>query len=290
MKKDTIEWMCEDFLRTQRKLLDIGDTDALSTRTIKEYEYSLRHITAQFGAWSPKAFKPTHGAQFLLKMKMERRGTAGNRAMAALASAFNHGLALGMVNENPCRGIRRNRERPRTRKVEIGEVNALSAVAESMGEAYLMTACIALTVALTGRRRGDILRLQAMQMNADGIFIIESKTRRHGERHVRVQWSPTLRAVIDRALSIHGDRRGLGFIFQSSRGEPYTDSGFKSNWTRLMAAYAKQHGERFRAHDLRALYVTEMLDQGRAPNTHSNDATMRRVYDRRKVIDVTPLA
>jgi hypothetical protein len=46
----------------------------------------------------------------------------------------------------------------------------------------------------------------------------------------------------------------------------------------------------FRAHDLRALYVSEMLEQGRAPNTHQNEETMRRVYDRRRLIKVTPLA
>jgi len=46
----------------------------------------------------------------------------------------------------------------------------------------------------------------------------------------------------------------------------------------------------FRAHDLRALYVSEMLEQERDPKTHKNERTMRTVYDRRKRIKVTPLA
>jgi integrase len=46
----------------------------------------------------------------------------------------------------------------------------------------------------------------------------------------------------------------------------------------------------FRAHDLRALYASEMLEQKRDPNMHKNPQTMRRVYDRRKTIKVTPLA
>lgn len=57
-----------------------------------------------------------------------------------------------------------------------------------------------------------------------------------------------------------------------------------------MRAYQTQHGDRFRAHDLRALYVSEMLERGADPHTHQNTATMRRVYDRRRVIEVTPLA
>lgn len=165
-RADTIEWMCEDFLRTQRQLLANGDRDALGERTIQEYGYSLRHVVDQFGAWKPKAFKPMHAAQFLARMRMEKRATAGNRAIAALASAFNHGMVLGLVESNPCRGVRRNKERPRTRKVEISEINALTELAAEMGEAYLMTACIAMTIALTGRRRGDILRLQAAQLHA----------------------------------------------------------------------------------------------------------------------------
>ena len=80
------------------------------------------------------------------------------------------------------------------------------------------------------------------------------------------------------------------WVFPSARGMPFTDSGFKTGWTRLMRQYAAQHGEKFRAHDLRSLYVSERLDRGEASNTHANEATMRRVYDRRKVIKVTPLA
>ena len=57
-----------------------------------------------------------------------------------------------------------------------------------------------------------------------------------------------------------------------------------------MRKYQARYGDRFRAHDLRALYVSEMLDQGRDPNTHKNQQTMRKVYDRRRVIEVTPLA
>jgi hypothetical protein len=61
-----------------------------------------------------------------------------------------------------------------------------------------------------------------------------------------------------------------------------------------MRAYApvgKESARWFRAHDLRALYVSEMLEHvKRDPNTHKNPQTMRTVYDRRKTIKVTPLA
>lgn len=83
------------------------------------------------------------------------------------------------------------------------------------------------------------------------------------------------------------------FLFATLEGQTYTDQGFKCLWNRLMHSFAPggaKSPEWFHAHDLRALYVSEMLDQDRNPNTHKNEETMRRVYDRRAVIKVTPLA
>lgn len=75
-------------------------------------------------------------------------------------------------------------------------------------------------------------------------------------------------------------------------GYAYTDHGFKTMWNRLMNEFIPE-GSRsprwFHAHDLRSMYVTEMLDLGLNPNTHKNEQTMRRVYDRRRVVEVTPL-
>jgi integrase len=51
-----------------------------------------------------------------------------------------------------------------------------------------------------------------------------------------------------------------------------------------------QGGERFTAHDLRSYYVSEKKDRGEDPQTHANEATTARVYDRRKVRTIKPLA
>jgi hypothetical protein len=37
------------------------------------------------------------------------------------------------------------------------------------------------------------------------------------------------------------------------------------------------------------MYVGQMLAQDKNPNTHQNLETMRRVYDRRKVVTVKPI-
>lgn len=283
-----IKKMCMEYIAEQRALVKSNDPAALAPTTVKDYTYALEsHIYPAFGAMKPKAFKPTHAAQYLHTCRKSGRAVRANREIAALASAFNYGMAMGLVDFNPCRGVRRNKERPRTRSVSIGEVNALLELAEARGGASLMVCLIAVTVALTGRRRSEILGLQRSALTEDGLAMEDTKTKRFGLRRYLVKWSPMLRRVV----ALAGEVRPAGeTVFPTRTGQPYTDSGFKCEWNKLTRLYEAQVGERFRAHDLRALYVSEMLDRGEAPNTHQNEATMRRVYDRRKVITVTPIA
>lgn len=280
--------MCKEYLQEQRELLKANDKNALAARTVKDYIEALEyHIIPAFGHMKCTAFRPTHAAQYLHAAKKQDRAIRANREIGALASAFNYGMALGVVESNPCRGVRRNRERPRTRSVSIAEVNSLLELAEARGGTALMVALIAVTVALTGRRRPEILALPRTALTPDGILTEDHKTKRFGERRYLIRWSPLLRQVIEKAQAA---RPNDTYIFTGRKGTPYTDCGFKCEWQKLMRLYEAKTGERFRAHDLRALYVSEMLDRGEAPNTHRNETTMRRFYDRRQLIEVTPLA
>ena len=73
-----------------------------------------------------------------------------------------------------------------------------------------------------------------------------------------VEWSSDLEAVIKRLRRLGPDMRRT--LFCNLQGEPYTESGFRSNWHRLMTNATKpgKHGETpilreaFTFHDLRA--------------------------------------
>lgn len=298
---DSIKFMCESYILEQWDLLKARDPAALAEGTLTDYELCLRkHIIPVFGAMRPRDFRPMHGAQYLDK---RRRGdkdkgvkpapVRANREMAALNSAFNHGMRLGMVEENPCHGIRRNKERPRQRRVSIAEFNAFLAHAKEKGGSAYLVALIGCCVALSGRRRAEILHLPKSAAASDGFRIKDAKTKAgEAERFYMVAWSPTLRQVVTEAAAVKRRVSSI-YLFATLDGQPYTDVGFKCLWNRLMHSYAPLGTVDplwFRAHDLRALYVSEMMEQGRDPNTHKNEETMRRVYDRRRDIKVTPLA
>jgi len=67
----------------------------------------------------------------------------------------------------------------------------------------------------------------------------ESKRRhpRHGKivetaKQLIVEWSNELRAVVDRLTKLGPDIRPT--LICNLRGKPFTESGFRSNWHRLM--------------------------------------------------------
>jgi integrase len=103
-----------------------------------------------------------------------------------------------------------------------------------------------------------------------------------------VSWSPFLREIVTAALEMRRST-AAGYIFANQDGQPYTDSGFKTMWNRVMHDYAAAGGKWFTTHDLRVYYVTEKGEKGENPETHKNPATTKRVYDRTRVVKVKPL-
>ncbi|WP_294637374.1 hypothetical protein [uncultured Aquabacterium sp.] len=297
-RDDTIRAMCRGFIAEQRQMRLEGDSNALGQRTIEEYSGCLeRHVIPVFGDMRAADFRPMHAAQYLAARRKGNPGagvkgqpTSGNREMAALSGAFNYGMREGMVESNPCHGVKRNREKPRNREVGLVEFNAFMQFAKNQSTALYMAALIGATVAISGRRRAELLRLDADALTPEGIDTRDAKTKYYeADRNYLVLWSPLLRQILEEVKRIRPVESRYLFPVRGGRA-PYTDQGFKCTWNKLMKAWMKAGGQHFTAHDLRAFYVSRMLDQDRDPNTHRNEATMRKVYDRRKTVEVSPLA
>src|SRR5690606_39361130 len=65
---------------------------------------------------------PTRRSSDLENRDKKGLGPAGNREIACLSSIFNHGMRIRACNVNPCYGVRRNTEKPRTRAVTDKEL------------------------------------------------------------------------------------------------------------------------------------------------------------------------
>src|SRR5690606_24794815 len=148
----------------------------------------------------------------------------------------------------------------------------------------------------------------------DGIVFRPSKSKRRHPRHgtivetaktVIVEWSDELRAVIDQARSLGpmgnaheaiARRQLRRTLICNGDGEPYTESGFRSNWHRLMSAAVKgikrKDGalihepviaESFTFHDLRAKRASDAEDVMEANEAlaHDDVKTTQKIYRRK---------
>jgi hypothetical protein len=166
-----------------------------------------------------------------------------NRHLSCLSAVFREAIGWKAVERNPCRELKRLHEPERLHYVTDEAFAAVYAVASPVLQCMMDLATI------TTQREGDLLRLPNRDPNVytkDGIVFRPGKSKRRHPRHGRiietaktviVEWSPELRAVVDRARSLGADLRAT--LICNLQGEQYTESGFRSNWDRLLRRASK---------------------------------------------------
>ncbi len=229
-------------------------------RTRDDYLDAIRRLRPIFGEMWPEDVEPKHIYQYL---RLRGAPVRANREIAVLSNVMQQAIEMGLVNINPCRQVRRNRESPRVREVLDPEVVAFILHCPEWLKAYIELKM------LTGLRQGDMLRLGLFNIRDDGLFV---ETGKRGKR-LLFQWTPALRCAVDTC-------RGLRRKPSESRLFPITVSGLKSAWARAMNKY---EGDGFAENDLRAKVASEAIDLGLDATSmlgHSSDAVTRRHYIR----------
>lgn len=252
---------------------------AEATRT--DYTQSSGPLLEIFGKMRAAAVKPAHVNRYL---RVERKDAPirANREAALLSNLLNLAVNRGDLDANPCKQVRRNKETPRTEAPDAGALAGFLEWARPMAPTL---AGMAEFAALVGARRMEFLRLQWPQVSPEAVRLIRGKQRGGREVVDIVAMSPALAVLLDALRARAADAR-IGPVFPTERrNQPYTESGFKTMWARLMARAiaAGVVGRRFTFHDLRAYYATQhKLERGSLPDLHANPATTARVYDRSK--------
>jgi integrase len=221
----------------------------ITATTRREYErIADTRLAHHFGAMPITAVTAAHVAMYLEKRKRDGHPHMGNRERAVLSAAYEFALRHGWAQGNPCRGVRRNTERPRRRYVSDGEfLEAFEAAPEPLQDALALAL-------LTGLRQGDLRALRRDSVTDEGLRVTESKT---GKRKV-IQWSDSLRFFVRRALARaetiatrpadprkHRQARQVSaYLLTNKFGEAWTLAGLQTAFKRL--------GVDWHFHDLRA--------------------------------------
>ena len=211
------------------------------------------HILPALGAMKLPAVGRAEVAA--LHRSLRETPRAANRALAILSKMFALAEDWGMAQEgsNPCKGVRKYRERRRERFLTPAEYRRLgAALAEAEAEGWASASAVAALrlLALTGCRLGEILGLRWDDVDraAGELRLRDGKT---GARMVPL--TPTADAVLAAI-----PRSGNPFVIAGRRKGGRVNS-ITAEWYRIRARAGL--GD-VRIHDLRHSYATRALSSG----------------------------
>ncbi len=243
-----------------------------AAKTQAEQGRQLTRLADVFGELEPQQITSRHVARYLSTTAAANRSVSGNREIALLSDVFAHAILWELVDRNPCTGVRRNKEQPRSRAITDAEFRAVRALAPS---AVAMAMDLAL---MTGQRIGDLLRARWSHITPDGVAFKQGKT----GKQLLVQITPALGALLERCKARARALRVTALdppLIVATGGSHYSSSGFSTAWQLLMRKCVAAGVQRFTFHDIRSLSADKHATGEHLG--HSNPATTRRIYNRR---------
>lgn len=242
-----------------------------------------------FGELAPSAIKPSHIARYLRVERIDAPVRA-NREIALMSNLMNLSVERGELDVNPCKQVRRNKEKPRKKAPAPETIQKFLAWAwEQKGQAPILAA-MAEFASLAGNRGVEFRELTWPQVGETITRLIRAKQRGGETEQVieEVEMSAMLLGLMDRIRAISDDTQ-QGTVFRNADGNPYTAQAFKLGFNRLKKKAVKcgalSKELNFTFHDLRAYFVTQYKKRhGDLPDLHADKATTARVYDSSTVV------
>jgi integrase len=214
---------------------------ALAPATQRDYlGYIKRTLRPVFGDCEPDEVTSGHVAQFLQRRFDGGAGVVANREMACLSSVYNLGLRTDDAKFNPCHGVSRNTERPRTRYVEHDEFRKVFDAVSEPFQDFLAA------LYLTGLRQQDIRAMKRSQITPQGLRVTHRKTVGTTGKTVLVEMSEALRYFIIRAQT---RAPSSVYVFTNENGDPWGAWAIQSQVRRVRDRIGRHD---WTLHDVRA--------------------------------------
>lgn len=167
-----------------------------------------------------------------------------NREIALLSHVFNMAREWGFTQkDNPCRGVRKNKEAPRDYYAEADVWDAVygagsQALRDAMDLAYL-----------SGQRPADVLKMRQVDIRNDELHVLQNKTRHALRIRLHIDGAPTqLGACVDRLMA-RPVKAMSGALVCTEEGQALTAKMLRDRFDAARAAAAAQ-AEKERNEDL----------------------------------------
>jgi integrase len=232
------------------------DYITLAPKTKKEWDPWLDRIRGHFGALRIAQFdRPDKIRPIIRKWRSKWASTprTADYGMQVLSRVLSHGVELGKLAGNPCKGIKALYEGDRS---EIIWTDADLAALKRGGNGKPCPADVMNAVdlaAYTGLRVSDLLRLSWSHVGEDAIVFATGKSR--GRREAIIPLYDDLRAVLERIP------KRSPIILTNLRRRPWKNNGFGTAFNRAkIAAGIADRDLHF--HDLRGTAATKFYIAG----------------------------
>lgn len=251
-------------------------THGRAPNTVTQYELAAKKLKNAFIEFRPEQVTPKDVAGFMQLNK----GTPNlaNRCLSVLRLVMHKALDWGIIDSNPCIGIKRHAEAKRDRYLTDDEYLAIYKAA-SPAMRPIMAVCY-----YTGQRIGDVLSIRLQDITPEGILFKQQKT---GQR-LLVVMTPELQQAVDEAKALPRPVRGMTLFCTKRGGRKYAYRTVRDMWD---AAVILSKVEDATLHDLRAKAITDAKNQGKdaqALGGHSTEAMTNRYIRARDTIVAIP--
>lgn len=240
---------------------------ALKTQKNRHQEWTALEPT--FGHMRPRDVESHHVWRY---WKARGEIEQAKHEIRCLSALLTFARRDGAINHpNPCFGLQLPESAPRSHYVTdeaflFVRERALPMLGYAMDLAYV-----------AGMDIGTIRKLERKNLTDEGIEFERGKT---GKLQL-IEWNDDLHAIVNALLRESPQLRRA--LVCNRHGKPYSESGFQSQWQRLMRK-CKDEGftEHFHFHDLRAKSASDSDDDQSAADRlgHSDVRLTKRVYRR----------
>lgn len=215
--------------------------ERLAENTRKSYRQSFRYLEDRIGSYDPKSMQRVHVIS--MRDALAHKPTTANRRVGALSVLYEHGIDIGWLTQNPAKSVG-NLEGKRDPRHPWPQDLIDKARETATGETLVLFEMLL----GTGQRINDVLAMQWGHIEADGIWLIPTKTARKKKR-LYIPFTTRLSAVL-----ADTPKRSLHIVTLPD-GKPMA---YQTAWKRIMDLRKAIGAEQYDIHSLRHAAASEI--------------------------------
>jgi len=255
-----------------RAIFDRYERDVIpkkGERTQKDNRAELRQLRPYFDDAPIDAITPAQIAQYRDARSAKVRA---NREIATLSHVFNMAREWGLtVRENPCQGIRKNKETPR-------DFYANDAVWSAVYKKAAQELKTAMDLAyLSGQRPADVLVMRKDDIEGGALNVEQNKTHKKLRILLEVEGRETEFGALIRSIQAQNERHSSPYMILTDEGRRVTAAMLRHRWDDAREEAAKaalENGDAALASKIRQFQFRDIRPKAASEITSIEDASL----------------